>query len=250
MDSAILNKPPLCLTSFHLLMNGDSRRNEQLRNESLIFESEKLATKEIELRRSRWLNPITLGLIAATLGLAGNAFVAFLANRNSQDVERIRAQSNLVVDAIRTGTGNTDAACKNLVFLVQLGLLDDSGSTIRNQCVKAPAGPPSLPAQTFNSAGNSLSWFNIVGTVVDESGNPLVGATVDLTLRTSIGPNVSKMTILSTEKTNDRGLFEFHGLAADVYQVMVTKEGYEPTYETAAGGGLFSLKIVLKRLKG
>src|SRR5207249_2482832 len=37
-------------------------------------------------------------------------------------------------------------ACKNLVFFVSLGLLDDPNHAIRQTCSSAPTGPPSLPS--------------------------------------------------------------------------------------------------------
>jgi len=99
--------------------------------------------KEIELRRSRWLNPTVFGLFAAALGLTVNLFVTYLNNTNSQNVERSREQSSLIIQAI--GTGNPLAACKNLISFIHLGLLDDPSGTI-SRCEANPETIPVLPA--------------------------------------------------------------------------------------------------------
>ena len=62
-----------------------------------------VAAKELELRRSRWLNPTVIGLFAAAFGLIGSVIVARVNNATSQQVERFRAPSNLVLEAIKTG---------------------------------------------------------------------------------------------------------------------------------------------------
>jgi hypothetical protein len=134
----------------------DERRFEQdmaaknreldLKEREIAIKEREVAAREVEVHRSRWLNPTTIGLFAAAIGLIGNVLVARVSNQNTQQVEHVRAQSNLVLEAIKTGTGNTNDACKNLIFLVQSGLLEDGSETIRKQCASAPIGPPSLPS--------------------------------------------------------------------------------------------------------
>src|SRR5215472_8771518 len=94
------------------------------KNSSLIWQQERflmgstpntLATKEQEGAVARWSNPIVVGLFATALTLAGNIIVTRLNNTNTLALERQRAQSNLILEAIKTG-GNADAACKNLTF--------------------------------------------------------------------------------------------------------------------------------------
>jgi hypothetical protein len=113
------------------------------RNRELALKEREISAKESELRKSRWLNPTVIGLFAAAIGLIGNLVVAFLNNENSRKVERSRGQSSLIIQAV--STGNPQAACKNLISFIRLGLLDDSSGTM-SRCESAPETIPVLPA--------------------------------------------------------------------------------------------------------
>src|SRR5580704_7852956 len=95
-----------------------------------------VTTKEAELAKSRWSNPIVLALLAGTIGLIANMLVAYANNRTTQRVEHARSQSDLTLEAIRTGS--PEKACKNLVTFISLGLLDDAEGTIRHNCETSP----------------------------------------------------------------------------------------------------------------
>jgi hypothetical protein len=56
--------------------------------QELALKERKVAAKEEELRRSRWLNPTVIGLFAATLGLIGSVIVARVNNQTSIEVFR------------------------------------------------------------------------------------------------------------------------------------------------------------------
>jgi len=84
------------------------------RTRELDLREREVAAKERELKRSGWLNPVTLGIFAAAVGLIGNVVVAVVNNHNVQQVEHDHSQSNLVLEAIKTGS--SDAACTNLIF--------------------------------------------------------------------------------------------------------------------------------------
>ena len=159
---------------------------------------------------SPWLNPLVLGLFAAAFGLLGNLLVAYLNNQNSQQVERLRLQSNLVVEAIKT---NPDGACKNLVFFVKLGLVDDPRQAILKTCGAVPEGPPSLPTAQANIE-------SLVGVVVDASNKPIQGAKV-----TMAGPNFPN----AIEVTDSLGGFAFEGRIPwrSIVRLTVEKQGYE-----------------------
>ncbi|RBP09738.1 hypothetical protein DFR50_12184 [Roseiarcus fermentans] len=88
-----------------------------------LLNTRELELKENDARRSRWLNPTVIGLIAAASGLFGNMFVALVSSSNSQRIEQFKAQSNLIVQAV--GTGDQKSACRNLISFIRLGLLDD-----------------------------------------------------------------------------------------------------------------------------
>jgi hypothetical protein len=114
----------------------------ELRRKEIALKEREVAAKEAELLRSRWLNPTVIGLFAATIGLFGNLIVAFIGNWNSQQVEHSRSQSSLIIQAV--GTGDAKSACKNLMFFLGLGLLDDPKGTI-SRCETSPNTIPVLP---------------------------------------------------------------------------------------------------------
>jgi hypothetical protein len=124
----------------------DRKRELDIKEREVAAKEREVLAKEEELKRSRWLNPTVIGLFAATLGLMGNVIVARVNNENTQKVERVQNEANVTLEAIKTGTGNTDAACKNLLFFVSLGLISDPDGRIGFACAAAPKGPPSLPA--------------------------------------------------------------------------------------------------------
>lgn len=131
------------------------RRELDLKEREVEAKESEVAAKEKELERSRWLNPTVIAILAGAIGLISSVVVARLNNKATQDLERLRSQSTIILEAIRTGTGNTDAACKNLVFLSNLGLIDDPQQTIHKQCASVPAGIPSLPVASQSNDSNS-----------------------------------------------------------------------------------------------
>jgi hypothetical protein len=103
----------------------DRKRELDIMEREVAAKEREVLAKEEDLKRSRWLNPTVIGLFAAALGLIGSVIVARVNDSNTlrvaienntatQTVESHRAQSNLVLEAIRTG--NPDAACRNLTF--------------------------------------------------------------------------------------------------------------------------------------
>jgi len=218
--------------------SADKARELDLKEREIAAKEREVAAKEMDLQRSRWINPMVLGLFAAALGLVGTILVARVNNQNSQDVERLRSQSNLVLEAIKTGS--PDAACKNLTFFVNLGLLDDPSGTIRKACISAPQGPPSLPAaqrQLFPSHQNDPN-YGATGTVWDIAGRPIEGAKV----RADQG---------STVETDKNGKFwiEWPGFdsLADMFILTVEKAGYETTRKSTQRGG--TLTVVLRKVE-
>jgi hypothetical protein len=206
------------------------------RDRELKLREREVSAREAELKRSRWWNPMVIGLFVATLGLIGNFTVALINNWNTvrvakdndtatQAVERHRAQSNLVLEAIKTGDSNK--ACENLTFFVSLKLLDDEDDTIKKKCASAPAGAPSLPITQSNGP---ISNFSFRGRVIDAStGEGIVGAIVSVA-PTGAGIWTSNSLILSTAN----GLFslELPSLwGASKVSVHVINVGYSETTE-------------------
>lgn len=122
--------------------DDDYRKREMdLRERELAAREREITAKETEINKSPWLNPLVIGLFVAAIGFAGNAVVTLLNNQNSERVERYRTRSNLVIDSIKT---DQQKACDNLLFLLDLKLLDDKESAINEVCRIHPQRAPSL----------------------------------------------------------------------------------------------------------
>jgi hypothetical protein len=192
-----------------------------------------LAAKEQEGAVSRWTNPIVIGLFATALTLAGNIIVTRLNNTNTLALERQRAQSNLILEAIKTGN-NTDAACKNLTFFADLGLIDDPHQAIHNRCASAPKGPPSLPTISAQPLSGQINKFlEEVGSVDlgyvrdADTGDGIAGAKVTIDQNPSV-------------ETDSKGHFTIPDLYLAkglMFDVNVEKEGYQTDKEKLGGWG-------------
>ena len=81
-------------------------------------------------------------LLVAILGIFGHALLSWYNNRKALEIERRRAESNVIIEAIKTGPAG---ACTNLSFFVRLGFVNDDNQNIKNTCKDFPiGGPPSL----------------------------------------------------------------------------------------------------------
>jgi hypothetical protein len=155
------------------LARSESRRKDR----ELDLKEREVAAKEREVRFSILKNPLFLALVAATAALFGNIYVTQKNNENTQAIEHIRNQSNLIIEAVKTQDANT--ACKNLNFFVNLGFLDDSKQTIRKACPTQETGPPSLPGTGTITNLNGTASSREEVQVVDERESPIVGAIVE-----------------------------------------------------------------------
>lgn len=248
-----------------MLKSNDGSPDEQK------FESEKAAkTRELDLRErevaakereataARWSTPIVLGLVAAFLGFLANLVVTALNNYNTLQVERQRSQSTLLLEAIKTG-GGTDAVCKNLVFFVELGLVDDTNKTIRTQCGGAPKGVPSLPAApsgtTFGLPGFGVQPFGkgsfgaLTGYVYDADTNlPVAGAKVTVSENTApVIKGLKGIEERGTALTDSMGFFpilpgEFV-LPGSELDVTVEKTGYQTANVKLKVDGLLTVGL-------
>lgn len=118
----------------------------------------------------RWGDPTVVALftvagsiLTAVLAFASNIWVTNETNKNSLVVERFKAQSNIILQAIKTGS-ETDA-CKNLVVFVKLGLVDDGSHTIQNACSSEflKVAPPSLPISfAVDAAADAVRDNNLI----------------------------------------------------------------------------------------
>jgi hypothetical protein len=145
-----------------------------------------LIAKEIELRRKelqfdlrqrdqvRWRSPLFLAAIA----LFGTAFTAVIGYLTSVSQEHSRAQSALVLEAIKTPDSQT--AAKNLKFFTELGFLDDPNHKIRDYI--AANEPPILP--TPPRPLDLQSGLR----VVDRAYQPLAGVQIEVSDGTQCPP--------------------------------------------------------------
>lgn len=209
-------------------------REFQLREREIAAREREVSARERETKGSPWQNPLVIGVFAAALALIGNIFVTVSNNRNSQEVERIRAQSNLVFEAIKT---NQVDACKNLDFFVQLGLLEDPHEAIHQSCTTNPTTAPSLPASgisTSLSGTEPLGQFyaptsTIEGVVLDaDTKEPISGATVTLTPLIPTSGLTQQQQLVMAE-TDKKGFFSIHLPSTFVGPMLrIEKDGYVP----------------------
>ena len=125
-------------------------------------EQHRLETEQ-ELRRAEqaksvWTSPLTVAVLAAAIAAAGNAVVAFVngrqqraleleKNRAEISLERTKAESNRILEMIKTGDQETAAA--NLSFLLKSGLVSDSFLETKLNAflaARAPGSGPALPS--------------------------------------------------------------------------------------------------------
>lgn len=201
-----------------------------LREREVSAREKEAAVQEKESNTSK-LNPLTLAIIGAALGLFGNMFTSYFNNKASDEAEHLRAQSNLVLSVIKTN-GNDADACKNLNFFVNIGWLDDPKGAIHNVC-GVKGGVPTLPAagglvewpNTYTSL-NSRILTNVSIRVEDaDSHKPIQGAKVEVnagTLAFGLEP-ISSI-------TNAEGVVGF-GFASTSDTVTISKDGYQTTSE-------------------
>lgn len=102
-----------------------------------------LRVREREAERTPWTAPIMTAIVAGALGLAGNLWNSY----QSVELERRRQEGTLVLEAIKTGTGQTGRAAANLIFLGNAQLIRLTSE--QRQRLEAAAGTnnplPSLP---------------------------------------------------------------------------------------------------------
>lgn len=133
-------------------------RPDQREREFALKEREtivKEADVRLRGRQAAWYsNPIVVALIGATAVLCATILTTWkqgeIAMQQAQrqgasamQQAHAKAQSDLVVEAIKTG--DPQRAAKNLLFLVRLGLLDDPGGKMQ-AALSHPEDVPYLPS--------------------------------------------------------------------------------------------------------
>lgn len=164
-------------------------------------------------------------------------------NRNTFEVERQRAQSLLILEAIKSGAG-PDAVCKNLTFFVDLRLIDDSSRAISDRCKSKPKGVPALPP-TPSSGGYGLQPFgeSAFGGIAG-SGLPLDGYASDAD--TGLPLPDARVTVgrAPAVKTDLLGHFPMPHLPEGTeLDVTVEKSGYETAKMRVKVGSIFNIGL-------
>jgi hypothetical protein len=90
--------------------------------------------KEIEVKRSRWANPLAIPILAAAIAAGANVYVSWLNGANQADIEstryatqreleRERAESDRILEA--TKSSDLKDAALRIKFLIDVGLISD-----------------------------------------------------------------------------------------------------------------------------
>jgi hypothetical protein len=140
--------------STHVSLEQERIRGDlRLREMELDLRRDELQLKREELSKSRWSNPLLLGILAALVGFLGNIYATFLQGRSAREAEALKLRSSLILEAIKTGSPST--AATNLDFLVKISYLDDPDGKIAAY-IKAH-GAPFLPSATGGLTAARLS---------------------------------------------------------------------------------------------
>jgi hypothetical protein len=123
----------------------------------LDIREREVAVKERDQKTTRWSSPILIGVLAAIAGVTGSV-VTFLNNNHNLALEKQRAQSTMLIDAIKTG--DAEQACTNLLFLISSGFIEDKDGRIKHVCtIQDDAGIrfPYLPKSGIPKSAPSKS---------------------------------------------------------------------------------------------
>jgi hypothetical protein len=226
-----------------------------LKDREVTAREREVAGKEQMPHTLWWKDPLIVGLVGAILALGGNIATNILTNHASAQAERVRAQSNLVLAVIKTN-GNTADSCGNLIFVVNIGLLDDPNNAIRDIC-GTKGGVPTLPASASVEQGNTTNGlispisqpsFGIATTLdvkVDDatSHEPIANARVDVQAPSSIisvsGTLGANPQVRST--ATDANGFTFLNFVSSYDTLTVSKDGYITQTASLAQVGLNTL---------
>jgi hypothetical protein len=208
----------------------------QLREREVTAYEREVAVREREAKKSAWSHPIVIAILVAGLGLIGNSIVTFSNNSNQRELEKQRAQSNLIFEAIKTGESET--ACKNLLFFVNIGMLEDAGKEIYNSCKPGSTVGPSLPAWDYIFSGGSGGTIKVDGIVLDaDKKTPVAGAAI-------IIPEAKGE--ISEVQTDVQGRFQFNiNGYLKMVEFSVEKDGYESVHEIYPPGK--SIAVALRK---
>lgn len=126
----------------------------------LALKEREAAIRETDSQRTRWLNPMVIGLLVAALGLFGNLVVAFVNDRAS-------LRSSLIVEAMKAP--DLQGECEKLVGFIHLGVLDDPHGRISRCTVDPSFLPPPQPVLGTYRPSSDTPWADEMNAIVNSS---------------------------------------------------------------------------------
>lgn len=125
--------------------------------DQMELERESRQADRAEKRWAQWSSPLVLAIIGGIVALIGNGFVAWDNGRqasskaaNDLEVEKVKDDATLVIEAIKTG--DTLSAQENLRLLARARLLNDSNKQASILEALKDGIQPGLPAPAAQSA--------------------------------------------------------------------------------------------------
>lgn len=147
-----------------------------LKRKESEFREREISLKEKDQQFARWLNPLFLALVAATATLIGNILVTHEQTKAALRQEqtrnegilaqtRFKAQSDLILEAIKTG--DPAKAATNLDFFVKLGFIQDGDHKIA-QYLASKNDIPVLPPAAGVFPSSDARMFKPVQSLTGE----------------------------------------------------------------------------------
>lgn len=141
-----------------------------------MLRNREIRLKEQASKRDRWANPLTVGVLAGALGLAGNFVNGLWANlnqgvqlQNQAETEKIKLQNDLMKEAIKPST--VEERAKSLVFFANNHLIRLDAEVVKSLEVIAGGAKP-VPGSTAITASARSEWSGQSGA----SGDPRTSA--------------------------------------------------------------------------
>jgi hypothetical protein len=132
--------------------------------EKFDFERE-IRTREVDIRerevrqQQKW-SPLIIAIFTAAAAGVANLAVTYVNGRNDAEVEAVKGEQALVLEAIKTG-GDVAKAEENLRFLARSGLLSERGAKISRALDEG--NRPSLPAAASGVGGGNNASAGVGG---------------------------------------------------------------------------------------
>ena len=152
----------------------------------LSLRERELSLKIQEAGRSNWANPLFLAVVAAVVGLLGNAAVAIIQGDSSIRLketelmenillEKQKLTSNLILESIKTG--DITSAATNLLFLAKIGLITEDVDNL-TKYLSNPLKVPVLPSPNATQGTNQRIALNLTNSC-DKSVKAVIGFFAD-----------------------------------------------------------------------